>query len=314
MKHNNKFHTEHNKKTTNKCQNILTENKNLSKNSQNILTKNDKLSKCQNNITDNESIQNVCQKCNKQFNSRQAKWYHEKKCKDNSIDELKKENNEMKKQISEIKKMESKMEEMKNMIAELLKTRKIHPKTLQKINNNLVNNGYINSNNNTTIIKFGSININNVLTEKEVLSILYKPFVSTEECVKLIHFNEKRPQYNNIFITNLKDDLAYVYDGNKFVTATKNDVIMELINNYSDQVEISFEENRDKIPESKIKCVENYINLINNEKPYIDQHNKVYPNFKTYKIGDVKRLIYDKSDPKKFAIICKNIQNVDIEV
>jgi len=82
--------------------------------------------------------------------------------------------------------------------------------------------------------------------------------------------------YNNIFITNLKDDLAYVYDGNKFVTATKNDIIMDLINNYSEQVEISFEENRDKIPESKIKCVENYINLINNEKPYIDQHNKVY--------------------------------------
>jgi hypothetical protein len=247
-----------------------------------------------------------CDKCNTYFKYKQSKWRHAKNCTLTNT-----ENEEIKK---EMKKMETKMEEMKNMISELLKTCKIHPKTLQKINNNLVNNGSINSINNTTIIKFGSININNVLTEKEVLSVLYKPFVSTEECVKLIHFNEKRPQYNNIFITNLKDDLAYVYDGNKFVTATKNDVIMNLINNYSEQVEISFEENRDKMTESKIRCVENYINLINNEKSYTDQHNKVYPNFKTYKIGDVKRLIYDKSDPKKFTLICKNIQNTDNEV
>jgi hypothetical protein len=68
------------------------------------------------------------------------------------------------------------------------------------------------------------------------------------------------------------------------------------------------------MPESKIKCVENYLKLINSEKQYIDQFNKVYPSFKAYKIGDVKRLIYDKSDPKKFAIICKNIQNTEIEV
>jgi hypothetical protein len=236
--------------------------------------------------------------------------------------ELKKENDEMKKQLIDIKKMEtkmeeiknmeSKMEEMKSMITELLKTRKIHPKTLQKINNNLVNNGTIN--NNTTIVKFGSVNINSVLTPKEVMGVLLKPFLSTEECINLIHFNDKRPEYNNIFITNLKDDLAYVYDGTKFTTVTKNDVIMELIDNYAEQVEISFEENRDKMPESKIKCVENYLNLINSEKQYTDQYNKVYQNFKAYKIGDVKRLIYDKTDPKKFAMICKNIQNNEIEV
>jgi hypothetical protein len=252
----------------------------------------------------------ICEFCNYQFTRKDSLKKHFNRCKQkNSII---KENEEMKKQINEIKKMETKMEEMKSMITELLKTRKIHPKTLQKINNNLVNNGTIN--NNTTIVKFGSVNINSVLTPKEVMGVLLKPFLSTEECINLIHFNDKRPEYNNIFITNLKDDLAYVYDGTKFTTVTKNDVIMELIDNYAEQVEISFEENRDKMPESKIKCVENYLNLINSEKQYTDQYNKVYQNFKAYKIGDVKRLIYDKTDPKKFAMICKNIQNNEIEV
>jgi hypothetical protein len=140
--------------------------------------------------------------CHKIFNNRKTKWSHEKKCTSNNT--------------SDIEEMRKQLNEMKSMITELLKTRKIHPKTLQKINNNLVNNGSINTgtvNNNTTIVKFGSVNINSVLTPKEVMGVLLKPFLSTEECVKLIHFNDKRPEYNNIFITNLKDDLAYVYDG-----------------------------------------------------------------------------------------------------
>jgi len=173
MKHNNKFHTN---EKSDEC---------LKMSDKKVLSSDEYLKM--------SDIKYKCKNCNKNFNNRKTKWSHEKKCVVNNTDELKKENQEIKKELIE----------MKNMIAELLKTRKIHPKTLQKINNNLINNGYINSNNNTTIIKFGSININNVLTEKEVLSILYKPFVSTEECVKLIHFNEKRPQYGENFVFNL---------------------------------------------------------------------------------------------------------------
>jgi hypothetical protein len=255
---------------------------------------------------DNISTQYKCQYCNKILSRSDSLKRHIETCKNKNsiIKELKEQNEDMQKQLTE----------MKSMISELLKTRKIHPKTLQKINNNLTNNINNGTVNNNTIVKFGSVNINSVLTPKEVMGVLLKPFLSTEECINLIHFNDKRPEYNNIFITNLKDDLAYVYDGTKFTTVTKNDVIMELIENYAEQVEISFEENRDKMTESKIKCVENYLNLINSEKQYTDQHNKVYQNFKAYKIGDVKRLIYDKSDPKKFAMICKNIQNTEIEV
>ena len=54
-----------------------------------------------------------------------------------------------------------------------------------------------------------------------------------------------------------------------------------------EQVEISLEDYRDKMPESKIRCVENYLKLINSEKKYVDEYNKTHPNFKTYKIGDV---------------------------
>jgi hypothetical protein len=242
----------------------------------------------------------VCKYCNKVFSYIQSRWRHEIKCKTESTTLVAQQNEELRKQ----------MEEMKQQIANLLKSCKIHPKTLQKINNQINNNNNNTNNgtiNNNVIMKFGNVNINEVLSNKQIMSILHKPFVSVEECVKMIHFNDKLPQYNNIYITNMKDDLVYVYDGTKFTTTTKTDTIYDMITNYTDQIELSFDDNKDKLTEYKIKCVENYLELINSNKEYIDQHNKKYTNFKTYKVGDVKRLIYDKSDPKKFAMVCKGI-------
>jgi hypothetical protein len=241
------------------------------------------------------SPQNICMYCKKIYSRKDNLNRHIKTCKSKNI------------LTTNLKEKDNQIQELKIMVANLLKSCKIHPKTLQKINNqiNNTNNGTINNNN--IIMKFGNVNINDVLSNKQIMNLLHKPFISVEECIKMIHFNEKLPQYNNIYITNLKDDLAYVYDGTRFTTTTKTDTIYDMITNYTEQIELSFDDNKDKLTEYKIKCVENYLELINSNKEYIDQHNKKYTNFKTYKVGDVKRLIYDKSDPKKFAMVCKGV-------
>jgi hypothetical protein len=274
-KHNAKFHKSENAEM---LQNVTNCNEN----------REDDVTKCNKNVT------YKCTKCNKVFNNRQTKWRHMKTCTENtaSIKE------EIKKELTK---------ELTEQFNNILKSAKIHPKTLQKINNQINNNNTNNGtiNNNNIIMKFGNVNINDVLSNKQIMNLLHKPFISVEECIKMIHFNEKLPQYNNIYITNLKDDLAYVYDGTRFTTTTKTDTIYDMITNYTEQIELSFDDNKDKLTEYKIKCVENYLELINSNTEYIDQHNKKYTNFKTYKVGDVKRLIYDKSDPKKFAMVCK---------
>ena len=129
--------------------------------------------------------------------------------------------------------IEAKLDEFKNNILDILqKNAKIHPKTLQKINkelnnnniiNNITNNNTTNNNNtintinNTTVnIKFGNEKISNLLNEKEMLKIVNKCRYSVEESIKLVHFNDNRPEYKNILITNLRDNIAYIFDGNKF--------------------------------------------------------------------------------------------------
>ena len=44
---------------------------------------------------------------------------------------------------------------------------------------------------------------------------------------KVVHFNDNRPEYKNIMITNLRDNIAYIFDGNKFIAQNK-DIILNV--------------------------------------------------------------------------------------
>ena len=110
--------------------------------------------------------------------------------------------------------------EMKKQFSLILKEKgKMHHKTLQKINNQLNNttnsNNNINSGNiiNNTFVKFGELEYQKVLNNSQIKQILNKQYQSLEESIKQIHFNEELPEYSNIFITNMKDDLAYIFNG-----------------------------------------------------------------------------------------------------
>ena len=278
--------------------------------------------------TKNETITTIheeknikCEYCNKIFSSRSAKSDHKKKaCKknpknktdDNSRDEL------LRKELSEIK----------NTLAQIInKNAKIHPKTLQKINKNLINNSQSTNNSNNTInnnsnnttnntinntinntfVKFGEIKYSKILSEKAILNILNKPFMSLEESIQSIHFNKDHPEYHNIYITNMKDNLAYIFDGKTFISVRKNDIIDELIELHKEEIETTFEEYKDKMSELRIRRLNVFLELINNEGKFTDIHNKVYSSYKAYKISDITRFIYNNCDNKKFDLL-KNIE------
>ena len=247
----------------------------------------------------------TCRYCDKMYKYKQGKYKHEQSC-DNK--ELKDDNIT----ISELKKENL---EIKNTLSELLKLCKIHPKTLQKINNQLVNgninNGTINNtvNNNTVnIVKFGTEELNKILTQSETLKILNRKMCSLEESIKMIHFNDARPEFKNIYITNLKDQYAYIYDGNKFIAVLKSDILETLVDNHIENIEYSADEYKEKLNDKTIEVLDKFIEKMNNEEDeFIDkQHKKIYPNFKSYNINEIKLMIYNMSDKKTnvLNVIC----------
>jgi len=229
--HNKKFHTLNSKHEVNNCKHNGKHKVNISKHS-NII------------------VGNTCKYCNNNFSCKQSRWRHEKTCKLNN-EHLKINNN------NEIDNLKNTINELKSQVSILLKEKgKIHHKTLQKINNKL--NNTINSNNqlnninngniiNNTFVKFGELEYQNILNNKQIKHILNQQYQSLEESIKQIHFNEELPEYSNIFITNMKDDLAYVFNGKQFISVRKNVMLNELIDVHTKEINLSLEKNKNKI-------------------------------------------------------------------
>jgi len=279
----------HNKKFHNSNNNLLTANNNLLTTNNNLLTTNNNL------LTTNNKIKIYnCKYCNKIYNLQQSKWKHEQKCKNKTNDK------------NEIEVLKNTINEMKEQFALILKEKgKMHHKTLQKINNQLnynnINHGKITNNINNTYVKFGDLDYQKVLNNKQVKHILNQQYMSLEESIKQIHFNEDLPEYSNIFITNMKDDLAYVFDGKQFISVRKNEMLNELIDTHVKEINLSLEKNKNKLNEKYVIRLEKFLDMLNDDDTkFTDQDNqRIYPSYKAYKLNSIKLLIYNGSDKKK---------------
>lgn len=221
-----------------------------------------------------------CRFCNKKYKHIQSRWKHEQKCKVEYNDEkeiLQKENLELKKELKEIK---------QQMLDLMNKTCKMHPKTLQKINNQLNNCNITNIN----IVQFGKEDILNTLSRKEKLNILNNGYQSFNKLIECVHFNNKYPQFKNIAITNLKDNIAYKYDTdeNKFIACKKDELLEDLMDIRTIDLEEILNENIDTVSNLKVSKLKTSI-----EKLYDKE------NFYDNKKSDIKLLVYNKSDKDK---------------
>lgn len=242
-----------------------------------------------------------CKFCHKNFTHYQNRWRHEKKCKESLLiknEMLEKQNQELKemfkKEISLLK---------QQLLESMNKNCKKHPKTLQKINkfatanklNNQYNNNQTNTNcivNNNTIniIPLGQEKLTDILSSKEQKMILSKKQQSLNYLIEYIHFNDKYPQFQNIIITNLKDNIAYKYDDsmNKFIATTKDELLEILMENRIIDIEDFYSFNSDKLNENTKITLNKFIDKIRHDDEYFDKKN-----------SDIKLILYNNSDIKK---------------
>jgi len=137
---------------------------------------------CNNNtIVKTINDKNICNICNKKFNSRQAKWIHQSKCK-----------------IPEI-----------NNCTKIIK--------LQNKNNckKIINNNYINDNRKQIIINYnpGNEPISHLSLEQQK-EILDKGLNSLLHLIKLTNFDKEKPEYHSYCVTAINDKHASMIDTN----------------------------------------------------------------------------------------------------
>jgi hypothetical protein len=242
----------------------------------------------QNDIQNNiQNIQNNCINCNKNLSNYFSKWRHEKRC---SQKNLEKENNEINKKLLEKdkemvefkKQMEKEIEKLKDMFQKQLK---IHPKTLQKINNQLNNTGTIN---NITIVQLGKENLSELLTKQEKLGILNRQAMGINDIVELAHTSGKYKKCMNVYITNLQNTIGYMYDEkqNNFIAVNKNELLNDLLDSRMYDIEKFYEEFQEKIDKNKGEKIKKFIDRMNDDEDCL----------KGLKKEEIKLILYNSKE------------------
>ena len=166
---------------------------------------------------------------------------------------------------------------------------KLQDYSICKIYNNITNNTI---NNNITYVKFGDEKLSEILSEREMLIILNECRLSVEKSIKLTHFNDNRPELKNIIITNLQNNIGYIFNGEKFEAKPKEIILNDLFDKHLDNIENYISDSdilqnkitNDRLLEKLInKHLPNFINDLNNDK------------YKLEKLNDVKLLAYNNS-------------------
>ena len=231
------------------------------------------------------NVENKCINCDVVFSRKDSLKRHidANKCnkKENKIELIMKENLEMKKE----------MENLKSMLQSALK---IHPKTLNKINNQLNVSG--NMNNTFNIVQLGRENLTDILSSKEKMNILNRQAMSLNDLVELIHVSGKYKSFQNVYITNLQNSIGYRYDEkqNNFIAVPKSELLADIVDSRMYDIEKFFEEFQQKLEPKKVEQIKKFIERMSNEEDGIKGIKK--EEIKLVLYNNKQSIISDKND------------------
>jgi hypothetical protein len=231
-----------------------------------------------------------CRYCDKIYKHKQTRYAHEKTCKNS-------ESNENLKDI--VKEQNKQIKELKDMLQKALK---IHPKTLQKINNQLNNSHNNNGIINNYYLQVGNEGLNELMSAKEKKNILNLSANCINELIKKVHVSpdEKYKKCKNVYITNLQNNIGYMYDEkkNKFVAVKKDDLLQKLIDYRLFDIESFMNEHKDELEPHIVKNLERFLERMDKDEDLIK-----------LKKDQIKLILYNSKDD-----ILEHIKEEGIEI
>lgn len=253
-----------------------------------------------------------CENCGRKFTTRTGMTRHMKttcivtKEQNAKKDEILERLIQMEQEFKKLKEENSEqVEKLKTDIKQLTNENK-KLRTVSKVinsnnttNNNNVQNINTGTVNNITLVGYGKEDISK-LDRNEILKILRDGYNSTVTLTEAVHFNPKYPEYHNVYIGNMKDQYAMMYDGNKWTLTTKEKLIDTIYDDKKTYIEDNLEDFVNSLTisrrnalkrwldteedDEKIKDIKKRIKLLlYNNKNMIIENNKMINKTKTIK-------------------------------
>jgi hypothetical protein len=90
-----------------------------------------------------------------------------------------------------------------------------------------------------------------------------------ESVKKRVYFNNKRPEFKNIMIKNLKDRNLQIFDDNEIIVNKKHKKLYELINNHIYNIHTIINNNKNKFDENDLIRFIKFLKLLEDDIKYI---------------------------------------------
>lgn len=183
------------------------------------------------------------------------------------LEEIKKQNTEMEKRHDDLLSEVNKIKAGGGQIVEADNS----ATTNITVQNNIKQMNQFNQQNN--------INIKMVAFRKEDLShikdemfakILNKGFKSIQNLVEYIHFDQNKPEHNNVYISNMRDKHVLIYDGEAWNLRERDEVLQQMIDDKTDILTEKFEELIKRIDEPTTRKFRRFLEQKDNEDVIAD--------------------------------------------
>jgi len=178
----------------------------------------------------NKSNNFECKFCKKNYFHRQSLYKHLKRCEEKKKDDEDKQN-----LLNLVDILNKQLEEQRDQINE----QNIQIKELIKKTG--INIGTQNIQQNFNILAYNNTDISH-LTDKDYLKCLKHANFCIPHLIEQIHFNPKKPENHNIYISNLKNNYVMVYDGIRWIIRDRDESIQNLIDDKESIIEQKLEE------------------------------------------------------------------------
>ena len=189
------------------------------------------------NLTPNNTF--CCKYCQNKYSRKDSLTRHLKTCKEKKNDDIVKESMTELVNLLNQKDIDHKREtqEYKNE----LKVRDRQIEELIKKAGITTNNNITNIQNNFKLLNYKETDISH-LTENDYVRCLEHYNFCVPHLIRKIHFNPKKPENHNIYISNLKNSYVMVYMNNKWKVKNRDETISRMIDDKQVMLEKKIQE------------------------------------------------------------------------
>lgn len=173
--------------------------------------------------------------------------------------------NELKNTQNELKDTKNELKDTRSVIKEIKSNGKYDVKGNLVQGNMNTQNTVNNIQNNIKIIAYGKEDLS-YISDENYRMILNKGFKSVPQLVEYIHFNENKPENQNIKINNMRDNHVLMFDGNNWQLGDRDEILGNLIDNKADILDEKFDELLDTLDEGTIKKFKRFLDQKDDDK------------------------------------------------